>query len=815
MKKLISILLTFVMVLSCMGFTVSASYDPVVHAEEFATYDAADFDPFAGKDTVVVSIIGGSLTCGDGTNYQQYWGKTLVEKYLPAKFPGHKFVFKNAGVGGHGSDQTVMRFGMDVGPNAPDLVILEHCVNDAWRDNYSSIPSVNRPYLDLGKRNVESEIQQALAFDKVPYMMVVGLTCSENTAGLVKEYKDVADHYNIPTVDCNAYTYDVLMAPGGELDFCALCRYKSKEDKLACPAHDIHHLITSCKQCLGRLNAYVQECSGNSAMTWQEHIPVCTGTCVANTLADSKSSCTQSQQSLSHKHNLFWNWATGDGVHCTSEASLKAFLQPIVNYIEENGQAAFRKPNASVDPIFTETTTPKGMTKLKTLKLQDTALSANWSEGSAYTDTNGNSVPNYTTSVVGAKHTFKFHGNSLAFFGPRNTDLGQFKVTIDEGTANEVTSTQTQYYVQSLGYGNKTTYNISMAGLTDEWHTATIENIDASSTATSSNTTMLAYYAVNTDTPKPFADYVVINETAAEIKDGIVFVPHGTKNASVNLYGPYDNAADATASVSIDGVDVPATITYNALNNAYDIALTGSMDVNGGNYLFNVTGLKFNGKATDDINVTFTTKSGVYFDSLKFTDADGDKVDSLNDKDVTFSMMGYNDNIDDEIVFLSLVQKDSRGLIKSIAVSETLIPASGGSAPITDTLTLKNAVSTDNIEIFAWKKGVLKPYTEKIVFSLSTFGFTSLGNNVGLFFDDPIVLNNAVSGVVCKKVGDSIVVTGSSTKSIVTLKIENSDGEFLWLDQKNVDDYGNFEFECKMRAFSVDGTIITIQSDDL
>ena len=85
MKKLISILLTFVMVLSCMSFTVSASYDPVAHAEEFATYDAADFDPFAGKETVVVSIIGGSLTCGDGSNYQQYWGKTLVEKYLPAK----------------------------------------------------------------------------------------------------------------------------------------------------------------------------------------------------------------------------------------------------------------------------------------------------------------------------------------------------------------------------------------------------------------------------------------------------------------------------------------------------------------------------------------------------------------------------------------------------------------------------------------------------------------------------------------------------------------------------------------------------------
>lgn len=130
-------------------------------------------------------------------------------------------------------------------------------------------------------------------------------------------------------------------------------------------------------------------------------------------------------------------------------------------------------------------------------------------------------------------------------------------------------------------------------------------------------------------------------------------------------------------------------------------------------------------------------------------------------------------------------------------------------------MTLKNAVSTDNIEIFAWKKGVLKPYTEKIVFSLSTFGFTSLGNNVGLFFDDPIVLNNAIDDVVCKKVEDSIVVTGTSTKSIVTLKIENSDGEFLWLDQKIVDDDGNFEFKCKMKAFSVDGTIITIQSDDL
>lgn len=75
MKKLLSILLTFILTISCVSFTALADYNSATHAEEFAKYDAADYDPFAGKDTVVVSIIGGSLTCGDGTKLSTVLGQ--------------------------------------------------------------------------------------------------------------------------------------------------------------------------------------------------------------------------------------------------------------------------------------------------------------------------------------------------------------------------------------------------------------------------------------------------------------------------------------------------------------------------------------------------------------------------------------------------------------------------------------------------------------------------------------------------------------------------------------------------------------------
>ncbi len=234
-----------------------------------------------------------------------------------------------------------------------------------------------------------------------------------------------------------------------------------------------------------------------------------------------------------------------------------------------------------------------------------------------------------------------------------------------------------------------------------------------------------------------------------------------------------------------------------------------------GSYLFNVTGLEFNGKAIDDIDIKFTVKSSMFFDSLSFTDSNGGAFDSLDDTAVTFKMMGYNDSKADECIFLALVQKDQNGLIKAVTTTGKIIKANGGSGELTDTLTLKDAVSTDNIEIFAWKDGIIMPYTEKIVFSLSEFDFTSPDDDEGLFFEEPIVLNNAITDVVCKEVDASIVVSGNSTQNTITFKIENSQGELMWLDQKNTDENGNFEFSCDMKAFSEGKNIITVHSKDL
>ena len=179
MKKFIAFIIILCMMVPC-----------VVRAESF--------DPFAGKDNVTLSMLGGSLTSGDGSYYStRGWANKLYEEYYPQTYSNKIYTLKKAGVGGTGSQYGLLRFAVDVGTQNPDIVFIEFGVNDR------GYPQENRS--DEAKRNMESIIRQCMSLPSKPYVAIIGLTVYDFKTEILKLHKEVADYYNIPMLDLSDY----------------------------------------------------------------------------------------------------------------------------------------------------------------------------------------------------------------------------------------------------------------------------------------------------------------------------------------------------------------------------------------------------------------------------------------------------------------------------------------------------------------------------------------------------------------------------------------------------------------------------------
>ena len=117
MKKLFSLLLTAAISLSALsGLTA--------HAEET--------DPFAGKSTINIVYLGGSITQGAGVSDKTKTWVSRISNYFKEKYADKTVNNYNVGIGGTGSDMGIMRLERDVLSKNPDYVFVEFAVNDIF-----------------------------------------------------------------------------------------------------------------------------------------------------------------------------------------------------------------------------------------------------------------------------------------------------------------------------------------------------------------------------------------------------------------------------------------------------------------------------------------------------------------------------------------------------------------------------------------------------------------------------------------------------------------------------------------------------------
>ena len=188
MKKIVALLMASVMILS--GLCT------VVQAEET--------DPFAGKDSVNIVYLGGSITQGAGVSDKSLCWVSRIGEYFKQKFPEKTINNYNMGLGGTGSDMGIMRLERDVLSKNPDYVFVEFAVNDIGKSAAS--------------RHMESIVRSLLELDNPPYITFVYTAKYDSSNQCLQNNADahnvVADYYNIPVIDMKPALEAAILSTG-------------------------------------------------------------------------------------------------------------------------------------------------------------------------------------------------------------------------------------------------------------------------------------------------------------------------------------------------------------------------------------------------------------------------------------------------------------------------------------------------------------------------------------------------------------------------------------------------------------------------
>lgn len=136
-------------------------------------------------ETVVVGVIGGSITAGAATSREENrWGN-LVAQWWREHFPAATVQFVNAGIGATGSNIAAHRAAAHLLSHKPDLVVAEFAVNDA-NDR-------------LAAETLEGLVRQVLSQPNQPAMMLL-FTMNKAGANAQEWHSKVGRHYGLPMV---------------------------------------------------------------------------------------------------------------------------------------------------------------------------------------------------------------------------------------------------------------------------------------------------------------------------------------------------------------------------------------------------------------------------------------------------------------------------------------------------------------------------------------------------------------------------------------------------------------------------------------
>ncbi len=165
---------------------------------------AAAGDPFAGKSSVNIVYLGGSITAGAGVSDKSLCWVNRIGEYFKEEFPGKTINNYNAGLGGTGTDMGIMRLEKDVLSKKPDYVFIEFAVNDIGKSAAS--------------KNMESIVRSLQTLDNVPYVTFVYTARYDSAKKTVinnsAAHQTVADYYGIPSIEMKDDLEKAILSTG-------------------------------------------------------------------------------------------------------------------------------------------------------------------------------------------------------------------------------------------------------------------------------------------------------------------------------------------------------------------------------------------------------------------------------------------------------------------------------------------------------------------------------------------------------------------------------------------------------------------------
>lgn len=162
---------------------------------DFSTFDRKARD----GENLTVAFLGGSLTWGaQATDPLQTSYRALVGKKLIAAYPQAHFTFRDAAIGGTGSQLASFRLERDVLAHEPDLLFLDFTIND-------------NPYVEPSEHRLASYegVVRRLVAKGIPIVQVVlpakkDLDANPEARPLDPLHKAIGSAYGLPLADAVA-----------------------------------------------------------------------------------------------------------------------------------------------------------------------------------------------------------------------------------------------------------------------------------------------------------------------------------------------------------------------------------------------------------------------------------------------------------------------------------------------------------------------------------------------------------------------------------------------------------------------------------
>jgi lysophospholipase L1-like esterase len=143
------------------------------------------FDKARRGETVVVGVIGGSITAGASASAPELRYGNRVTAWWRENFPRAAMKFANAGIGATGLDYGALRARRDLLKERPDFVIVEYAVNDPNEQHYAE--------------TLEGLVRQVLQLPNQPAALLL-FTMHNNGSNAQEWHSRVGRHYGLPMV---------------------------------------------------------------------------------------------------------------------------------------------------------------------------------------------------------------------------------------------------------------------------------------------------------------------------------------------------------------------------------------------------------------------------------------------------------------------------------------------------------------------------------------------------------------------------------------------------------------------------------------